>query len=102
MLLMGLDITLFRYLTDGPFWSQTGVEKDYCRDTWWTSLLFINNLVDPQNMVTNAVGLAWMTVFSILFFSVFCLGVVFGQRYAVSLDCTTCAHFSLAVFSPTI
>ncbi|XP_064616438.1 nose resistant to fluoxetine protein 6-like isoform X2 [Liolophura sinensis] len=43
MLVMMVDICLFRYFGDGPIWPQQGIEVNYCRDTWWKSLLYINN-----------------------------------------------------------
>ncbi|XP_012934636.1 nose resistant to fluoxetine protein 6 [Aplysia californica] len=33
------------YWSDGPFFSQQGFEKDYCEDSWWGNLLYVQNLV---------------------------------------------------------
>ncbi|OWF53373.1 O-acyltransferase like protein-like [Mizuhopecten yessoensis] len=50
MMVMMLDIVLFRYLGDGPMWSVTGLETDYCKDSWWTNLIYVNNLVKTDKM----------------------------------------------------
>ncbi|XP_064616859.1 LOW QUALITY PROTEIN: nose resistant to fluoxetine protein 6-like [Liolophura sinensis] len=50
MLVLMFDTCLFRYLGDGPFWPQQGVEKDFCANSWWTNLLYINNFFPIENM----------------------------------------------------
>ena len=42
---------LTRYLGTGPVYPKDGFEQNMCRDTWWTNLLFINNLYKSDNMV---------------------------------------------------
>ncbi|XP_033763775.1 nose resistant to fluoxetine protein 6-like [Pecten maximus] len=49
MLVMMVDIALFRYLGDGPMWSPDGIETNFCKDTWWTNPLYINNFVKSEN-----------------------------------------------------
>ncbi|XP_021359994.1 nose resistant to fluoxetine protein 6-like [Mizuhopecten yessoensis] len=56
MLVLFLDVSLFRYLGDGPFWSKTGVEQNFCKDTWWTNLLYINNVYKKKEM---CMGWSW-------------------------------------------
>ncbi|XP_076440369.1 nose resistant to fluoxetine protein 6-like [Babylonia areolata] len=47
---MMMLITLFRYFGKGPIWPQGGTEINYCEDTWWTNLLYINNFVRVKEM----------------------------------------------------
>ncbi|KAL5012556.1 hypothetical protein ScPMuIL_011107 [Solemya velum] len=50
MLVLMIDVTLFPYMGNGPVWSESGIEMNYCRDTWWTNLLYVNNLVKSREM----------------------------------------------------
>ncbi|XP_076114771.1 nose resistant to fluoxetine protein 6-like [Mytilus galloprovincialis] len=43
MLIMGIYIAVFPYIGNGPFWPKDGFEKNYCKNTWWWNLLYINN-----------------------------------------------------------
>ncbi|XP_064617017.1 nose resistant to fluoxetine protein 6-like [Liolophura sinensis] len=43
MLVMMVDICLLRYFGDGPIWPQQGLEVNFCKDSWWKNLLYINN-----------------------------------------------------------
>ncbi|KAJ8301046.1 hypothetical protein KUTeg_022565 [Tegillarca granosa] len=45
-----------RSVHDGPLWPENGIEKDFCKDTWWKNLLYINNIVDSDN---QCFGWAW-------------------------------------------
>lgn len=37
-------------LGDGPLWAPlVGAEGDICRRKWWTHLLYVNNLVYPDD-----------------------------------------------------
>lgn len=37
---------------EGPFWKYFGeAEKTFCRRSWWTNLLFINNFVNTEELV---------------------------------------------------
>ncbi|XP_045202111.2 nose resistant to fluoxetine protein 6-like [Mercenaria mercenaria] len=56
MLLLMLYVPTFKYWADGPFWPQTGVDVDECKDTWWTNLLYINNIVRTDKM---CMGWSW-------------------------------------------
>ncbi|XP_060080526.1 nose resistant to fluoxetine protein 6-like [Ylistrum balloti] len=56
MLVMMLDIVVFRYLGDGPEWSPTGLETDYCKESWWTNLLYVNNFVKTDK---TCFGWSW-------------------------------------------
>ena len=66
MLWIMVYVTTFKYWNSGPLWSQTGVEQNDCQDTWWKNILYINNIVEPDNMVyysreyyTGAEHLIW-------------------------------------------
>ncbi|XP_021346865.1 nose resistant to fluoxetine protein 6-like [Mizuhopecten yessoensis] len=50
MLVMMMDIALFRYVGDGPTWNPNGIENDFCKDTWWTNLAYVNNIVKDDKM----------------------------------------------------
>ena len=56
MLVMFFSISLTRYLGVGPMFPKDGLEPNFCRDVWWTNLLYINNfnLVNQVN-VQNSV-----------------------------------------------
>lgn len=37
---------------EGPYWKYFGEsERSYCRTSWWTNLLHINNVVNTDDMV---------------------------------------------------
>ncbi|KAL4225568.1 hypothetical protein ACF0H5_016256 [Mactra antiquata] len=48
-LIMLLYIPLVKYLNNGPYWPDNGIEKDYCQDNWWMNLLYINNLFKSKD-----------------------------------------------------
>ncbi|KAK3607214.1 hypothetical protein CHS0354_031712 [Potamilus streckersoni] len=50
MLLMMVYVPTFKYWSDGPYWPNDGAELDYCQETWWTNLLYINNFVNVEKM----------------------------------------------------
>ncbi|XP_046562223.1 LOW QUALITY PROTEIN: O-acyltransferase like protein-like [Haliotis rubra] len=50
MMMLMFYTCLLHYLGDGPVWPQTGLQKQQCRDNWWTNLLYINNLVNRNDM----------------------------------------------------
>ncbi len=56
MLCLMISAALTPYLGDGPFYPPGGFEINRCKDTWWTNLLYINNIVDDQKM---CFGVAW-------------------------------------------
>ena len=45
MLVLMISAALTPYLGTGPFYPKDGFELDRCRTTWWTNLLYINNLI---------------------------------------------------------
>lgn len=63
MLLMMISICLSRYFGDGPLWPDQGMEVNYCKDTWWKNLLYINNLFNEQSVNSFSILSAkiWMS-----------------------------------------
>ncbi|XP_046963658.1 O-acyltransferase like protein-like [Vanessa cardui] len=50
MFVIGLCATWWRFSSDGPLWSSlVEAETARCRRKWWTHVLFINNLVSPDD-----------------------------------------------------
>ncbi|XP_076646395.1 O-acyltransferase like protein [Halictus rubicundus] len=46
-MVIGFYATLFYKIGTGPQWDQwVGTNRDYCRENWWTNLLYINNYVN--------------------------------------------------------
>ncbi|XP_071448616.1 nose resistant to fluoxetine protein 6-like [Hetaerina americana] len=51
MLAVAFYATIFPLVGDGPTWKKNvGQESEYCAENWWTNLLFINTLVNPERM----------------------------------------------------
>ncbi|CAG7728552.1 unnamed protein product [Allacma fusca] len=44
-ILVGIMATIFPLLGNGPYWGLMNEWGQYCKDHWWTNLLYINNLV---------------------------------------------------------
>ena len=51
MLFLMIYVPLTKYLSDGPFWPKDGLEYKECEETWWTNLLYINNIVKSDKQV---------------------------------------------------
>ncbi|KAL5011856.1 hypothetical protein ScPMuIL_010407, partial [Solemya velum] len=45
MLVLLVYVPLFRFWGDGPFWPDNGIDPDYCKGTWWTNLIYLNNFI---------------------------------------------------------
>ncbi|CAH1786929.1 unnamed protein product [Owenia fusiformis] len=56
MLVLMISVCLTRYMSTGPQWPEQGFEIDYCKDSWWTNLLYINNFVNVEKM---CLGWSW-------------------------------------------
>ncbi|VDO82456.1 unnamed protein product [Haemonchus placei] len=41
--IMLFDVTLFTYVTSGPFWRP--IEQQGCRISWWTNFIYMNNFL---------------------------------------------------------
>ncbi|XP_033732240.1 nose resistant to fluoxetine protein 6-like [Pecten maximus] len=92
MLLMMVYVPLFRYMFEGPKWMQGGTEKDFCSDTWWTNLLYINNLVKTDKM---CMGWSWYLANDMQFFVLSPLMLV-PLFFAPTIGLIVCMIFMLA------
>nr|CAD2180593.1 unnamed protein product [Meloidogyne enterolobii] len=43
LFVMILLVTVLNYISEGPFWQP--IDPNFCRNSWWTNLLYINNFV---------------------------------------------------------
>lgn len=58
-------VSLFRFCGSGPFWSHlTGSIRAECEQHWWINLLYLQNYIHPEKIVSWTV---WSTVFNNLF-----------------------------------
>nr|XP_034301544.1 nose resistant to fluoxetine protein 6 isoform X4 [Crassostrea gigas] len=64
MLLMMISICLSRYFEEGPLWPDQGIEVNYCKNTWWKNLLYINNFYSEQ----SCFGVSWYLANDMQFF----------------------------------
>ena len=52
LIVIGSFATLFSRTGDGPLWAaKAGLEAERCAQNWWTNLLYVNNYVNPGDMV---------------------------------------------------
>nr|XP_034192714.1 nose resistant to fluoxetine protein 6-like isoform X1 [Osmia lignaria] len=50
-MMIGFYTTIFYKFGSGPHWDQwVGANRDYCRENWWTNLLYVNNYVNLDRM----------------------------------------------------
>jgi len=74
-LMIAFHTFVFLHLADGPLWKKIAIqESDYCQNSWWSNLLFINNYIHADRPVRNTFSLALfkkpfevLTIFSVLF-----------------------------------
>ena len=57
MLVIMVYVCLTPYWMEGPFWQDTVADRDNCKTSWWTNILYINNLVKPEKLVGRTVTL---------------------------------------------
>lgn len=58
-------VSLFRFCGSGPFWSHlTGSIRTECEQNWWINLLYLQNYIHPEKIVSWTV---WSTIFNNLF-----------------------------------
>lgn len=51
IIVMLFDVTLFTYISNGPFWRP--IERQGCSIAWWTNLIYLNNfLLQDQECVS--------------------------------------------------
>lgn len=45
-------VSFLYYVSNGPIWDLTKMAAiDFCEENWWSSLLFVQNYVNPGKMV---------------------------------------------------
>jgi len=49
-----LFMTLFPRLDNGPLWDQFTGSSKLCSDTWWATLLYVQNYAAAGRMVTSS------------------------------------------------
>ena len=68
MLIVMISSSLVKYFGKGPFFPYEGFETN-CKITWWTNLLYINNLVSVDKMVGfliyNFINLNTVLIFNV-------------------------------------
>ncbi|CAH2076903.1 unnamed protein product, partial [Iphiclides podalirius] len=45
-----LDASLFHKIADGPYWTPVATNAERCRIFWWTTLLHLQNYLNPRKM----------------------------------------------------
>ncbi|XP_035740471.1 O-acyltransferase like protein-like isoform X1 [Vespa mandarinia] len=50
-MMIGFYATIYSKFGSGPHWDAwVGSNRDYCRENWWTNLLYVNNYVNVSDM----------------------------------------------------
>lgn len=65
MLIILLYAGLGRYMGSGPQWLPEAGDRENCKTTWWTNLLYINNFVQSDKM---CLGQSWYLANDMQFF----------------------------------
>ena len=52
MLFLMFYVCLSKYFNNGPYWAPEVLAPDDCKDTWWKNILYINNIVESDKMVS--------------------------------------------------
>jgi len=69
-ILIGLHATLLKFFATGVQSNGVTFNVDACRDTWWTNLLYVNNLKWVGDMVMGCMGVTWYMANDMQFFLV--------------------------------
>ncbi|MCP9261959.1 Nose resistant to fluoxetine protein 6 [Dirofilaria immitis] len=68
LMIMVLDVTLLTHFSDGPFWRP--IESNYCRKSWWTNLIYMNNfyckMLKLNQLAGIVIALSLITVSSLV------------------------------------
>ncbi|KAK7095528.1 nose resistant to fluoxetine protein 6-like [Littorina saxatilis] len=56
LLVILMYLSLGKYWGSGPMWADTQPDRDNCRKSWWTNLLYINNFVHDDHV---CLGQSW-------------------------------------------
>ncbi|XP_033764117.1 LOW QUALITY PROTEIN: nose resistant to fluoxetine protein 6-like [Pecten maximus] len=99
MLVLMVSATLTRYMggDGGPNWVKNGIERDFCKETWWTNLLYINNIVKTDKM---CIGWSWYLANDMQFFVISPLMLI-PLYYKRNLGFIVCGVLLLATFITT-
>ena len=52
MIILGMNAALFEYIGHGPNWPPIDINAN-CNESWWTNLLYVNNLVKTDQSVSG-------------------------------------------------
>lgn len=53
LLMVAFDSTWLAHLSRGPFWDKTALkERNSCRTNGWTNILYLNNYINKEDMVS--------------------------------------------------
>lgn len=58
-----LNATLTRFIGEGPLWGSIDMDTNNCRNYWWSTLLYVQNYVSPEEMVRY-----FIIIFDVYFF----------------------------------
>ncbi|XP_025112800.1 nose resistant to fluoxetine protein 6-like [Pomacea canaliculata] len=102
MLILLLYVCLGPYWGSGPMWPDKQPDRDNCKMSWWTNLLYINNFVDLDN---SCMGFTWYLandmqfyILSPLIFVPFYYSVKYGMiAYGIFLTATVVTPACLTV-----
>lgn len=51
-------VSLYKFMGSGPYWHNfVNLHKSYCDEYWWTTLLYVQNYVNPNHIVSFIFGL---------------------------------------------
>lgn len=75
MIAFFISLYLSGYFANGPLYPDTGLEPVECRTNWWINLLYINNILNVDQMVIKHILLINEIKINILFFKYKCFGV---------------------------
>ncbi|XP_065155196.1 nose resistant to fluoxetine protein 6-like [Atheta coriaria] len=51
-----VHITILKHFGSGPYWPMIGGAYEFCEKYWWSTLLYIQNYVNPEE---NCIGQSW-------------------------------------------
>lgn len=46
-------MSAYKYAGHGPMWMKFGTQDQRCSNTWWATLLYVQNYVFPNSMVSD-------------------------------------------------
>lgn len=56
-IVIGFYCTMFIKIGSGPLWNEkVGSEVERCHESWWTNILYINNYIKPQKLVSAQIS----------------------------------------------